>query len=138
MLVRRKRKSWFHRQHLETCVFTYLADELKSGDVCVRGSEQFADYRDQLLSWEECEPKVAEYCQQLGLPMTAEGFVENLRTWLTDVAAEVDRARPSNRELIITDKGEPVLKKTPAKAQPSWLPQLEEALQEKNPRAPSA
>jgi len=133
VMVRRKRKSWFRRQHLEACVFSCMADELKSGDLCVSGSEQFADYRDQLLSWEECEPKVAEYCQRLGFPMTAEGFVEHLRTWLTDVAAQVDRIRPGNRELIITDKGEPVLKKTPAKAQPGGLLQLEEALQEKIP-----
>jgi hypothetical protein len=59
--------------------------------------------------------------------------VEHLRTWLTEVTAEVDRTRPTNRELVITDKGEPVLKKTPAKAQPSGLLQLEEALQEKSP-----
>ncbi len=44
--VRRKRKDWYIRQHLETCVFSYLAAELKSGDLCVRGSELFADYRD--------------------------------------------------------------------------------------------
>src|SRR6266571_8274702 len=70
-----KKKSWYRRQHLETCVFSSLADELKSGDICVIGSEQFADYRDQLLPWEMCEPKVAAYCQQLGLPATAEGLV---------------------------------------------------------------
>jgi hypothetical protein len=80
VLVRRKGKSCFRRHHLETCVFSYLAEELKSGDICVQGSEQFADYRDQLLSWEECEPKVAAYCHQFHLPATAEGFVEHLRT----------------------------------------------------------
>jgi hypothetical protein len=48
--TRRKHKDWFIRQHLETCVFSYVAAELKTGDLCVRGSEQFADYRDQLLS----------------------------------------------------------------------------------------
>src|SRR5258708_36701891 len=68
VLVKRKGRTWFMRHHLETCVFSSLADELKSGDICVSGSEQFADYRDQLLSWSECEPKVAAYCQQLGLP----------------------------------------------------------------------
>ena len=51
----------FIRQHLETCVLTYVATELKTGDLCIRGSEQFADYRDQLLSWEVCEPQVADY-----------------------------------------------------------------------------
>jgi len=60
VMVRRKRKSWYIRQHLETCVFSYVAEKLKTGDLCVAGSEQYADYRDQLLSWEECEPKVSE------------------------------------------------------------------------------
>ena len=132
-MVRRKSKSWFIRQHLETCVFSYVAAELKTGDLCVAGSEQFADYREQLLSWEECEPKVAEYCQRLDLPMTAEGFVEHLRTRLTEVAANVDRTRPENRELIINERGEPSLKRLQAKAAPQGLAQLEEALREKIP-----
>jgi len=34
-----------HRRHFEVCVFTYLAAELKSGDVSVAGSEEYADYR---------------------------------------------------------------------------------------------
>jgi hypothetical protein len=133
VLVRRKRKSWFLRQHLETCVFSYVAEELKTGDLCVAGSEQFADYRDQLLSWQECEPKLAAYCQQLGFPLTPEGFVAHLRTWLTDVASLVDRTRPQNHELMITEKGEPALKKLRAKAPPVTLAQLEEALAEKIP-----
>lgn len=133
VMVRRKRKSWYIRQHLETCVFSYVAEELKTGDLCVAGSEQYADYRDQLLSWEECEPKVAEYCQRLNFPMTAEGFVEHLRTWLTEVAAEVDRTRPQNHELIINEKGEPALKRLRAKATPANLAQLEEALAERIP-----
>jgi TnpA family transposase len=133
VMVRRKSRSWFIRQHLETCVFSYVAAELKVGDLCVEGSEQFADYRDQLLSWEECAPKVAQYCQRLDLPMTADGFVEHLRTRLTEVAANVDRTRPENRELIINDKGEPSLKRLQAKAAPQGLAQLEEALREKIP-----
>jgi TnpA family transposase len=133
VMVRRKNKSWSIRQHLETCVFSYVAQELKSGDLCVSGSEQFADYRDQLLSWQECEPKLAEYCQQLNFPRTAEGFVEHLRSFLTEVAAEVDRTKPQNHELVINEKGEPMLKKLRAKAEPANLAQLEEALAEKIP-----
>lgn len=124
VLVRRKRKSWHIRQHLETCVFSYIAEELKAGDLCVAGSEQFADYRDQLLSWEECEPKLAEYCQTLNFPRTAEGFVAHLRTFLTEVASEVDRTRPQNHELVINEKGEPALKnceqKLPLQISHNW------------------
>ena len=85
VMVRHKHKECFVRQHLETCVLSSVAAELKSGDLCVRGSEQYADYRDQLLSWDTCEPKVAEYCQ-LGFPTTADAFVEHLRTQLTQVS----------------------------------------------------
>jgi hypothetical protein len=53
-------KDCYIRKHLEACLFSYIAAELKTGDLCVTGSEQFADYRSYLLSWEECEPKVAE------------------------------------------------------------------------------
>lgn len=130
---RRKGKDWFLRQHLETCVFSYVALELKTGDLCVAGSEQFADYRDQLLSWEVCEPKVAEYCQRLNLPMTAEGFVEHLRVRLTEAAAQVDRTRPANHELLINERGEPSLKRLRARPLPPGLLQLEEALREKIP-----
>jgi TnpA family transposase len=133
VLVKRRGKSWFRRQHLETCVFSRLADELKTGDICCLGSEQFADYRDQLLPWSECEPKVAAYCHQLGLPATAKGLVEHVRTWLTETAAEVDRTRPGNQELMINEKGEPSLKRLKAKAQPAGLLQLEEALHQKIP-----
>ena len=52
---------------------------LRSGDVSVEGSETYADYRSQLLSWEECEPLVADYCQELGIPDTASSFVDALR-----------------------------------------------------------
>jgi Tn3 transposase DDE domain len=128
-------KDWFIRQHLETCVFSYVAAELKTGDLCVRGSEQFTDYWDQLLSWEECEPKVAEYCQQLGFAMDAEGFVEGLKRWLTQVSLEVDRTKPDNHELVITEKGEPVLKKPPLKTPPKGLAKLEAAVAERMPES---
>jgi TnpA family transposase len=133
--TRRKHKDWFIRQHLETCVFSYVAAELKTGDLCVRGSEQFADYREQLLSWEECEPKVAEYCQQLGFATDAEGFVEGLKRWLTEVSLEVDRTKPENHELVITEKGEPILRKTPRKTPPKGLAKLEAVVQERMPEA---
>ncbi|MFI6517658.1 hypothetical protein ACIBF1_19030 [Spirillospora sp. NPDC050679] len=42
------------RRHLEVCVFTYLAAELRSGDIAVAGSDSYANLHDQLMSWEEC------------------------------------------------------------------------------------
>jgi TnpA family transposase len=99
------------RRKLEICVFSSLADELKTGDMCVEGSEKYADYREQLLSWEKCEPLVEQHCRELGLPSTPEGFAGQLKTILSSTADAVDRSYPENSSVVITPEGEPVLKK---------------------------
>jgi hypothetical protein len=43
------------RRMLELCVVIQVANDLKSGDLCIPGSDKFRDYRLQLLSWEEVE-----------------------------------------------------------------------------------
>ena len=64
-MVRRKSKSWHIRQHLETCVFSYVAEELKTGDLCVEQAQNSLPIIETSFSvWEECEPKLADYCQQ--------------------------------------------------------------------------
>jgi hypothetical protein len=125
LVARRKTQHRLVRRHLEACIFSYVAAELKTGDLCVRGSEQFADYREQLLCWEDCQPQLADYCQQLGFAPTAEGFVDQLKGWLTEVAALVDRTKPDNQDLVITEQGEPILKKRPRKLPPSGFAQFE-------------
>ncbi|MBI3282174.1 MAG: hypothetical protein HYZ57_20330 [Acidobacteria bacterium] len=79
-----------NRNQLEICVFTHLALELRTCDIAVPGSERYADYRDQLLPWAECEPLIESYCTKVGLPATADEFVRELRTGLDSVIAEVD------------------------------------------------
>ena len=131
--VKHKKRTKLARRHLEVCIFAAVADELKAGDLAVEGSERFADYRAQLLSWETCEPQVAEYCQELSLPGDAHAFVTQLRERLTEVAAQVDAAFPGNKSLEITAKGEPVLKRIKAKAVPASRIALQEALRQHLP-----
>jgi hypothetical protein len=66
-----------HRRQLEICVFTHLALALRTCDVAVVGSEQYADYRNQLLPWDQCEPLLDDYCAKLGLPRTAKFEVQD-------------------------------------------------------------
>ena len=102
ILVRTGRRRRLLRRPFEVCVFTYLAAELKSGDIAVVGSDAYADYREQLLPWEECAPLVTDYCGELSLPATAEGFVDELRTWLADVAVATDTGFPTNDRHLAT------------------------------------
>ena len=117
-----------NRRHLEVCVFYHLAAELKTGDVCVEGSEKYADYRDQLLSWKECEPLVEDYCRELSLEPTPEEFTAQLRDLFHTTAEEVDRSYPENSSVVITESGEPAMKRVQAKKPTRAAKALEAAI----------
>lgn len=121
------------RRNLEICVFSCLAEELKTGDLCVEGSEKYADYREQLLSWEECEPLVEQHCRELGLASTPEGFVDQLKRMLSGTAEEVDRSYPENASVVITPEGEPVLRKVVGKKPTRSSKLLEAGILERMP-----
>jgi TnpA family transposase len=121
------------RKHLEICLFSYLATELKTGDLAVVGAEQFADYRLQLLSWKECQPLLDEYCLQAGLPNTAQELVRELKERLTKLAEQVDQNQPHSDQFTLGTNGVPVLKKVPATHNSKNLAALEAALREKMP-----
>src|SRR5699024_5426821 len=71
-----------HRRQLEVCVFSYLARELKTGDICIHASEEYADYREQLLSWDECQPMLEDYCDEMGFPQNGPAFANQLKNWM--------------------------------------------------------
>ncbi|MBA3804371.1 MAG: DUF4158 domain-containing protein [Acidobacteria bacterium] len=116
-----------NRRHFEVCVFTHLAAELKSGDLSIAGSDEYADYREQLLDWEQCEPLVADYCRELELPATAQEFVAGLRTWLDETARQVDAGYTENGQLVIDEHGKPTLKRLQGREQPASVKELEAA-----------
>ncbi|ETT84591.1 MULTISPECIES: Tn3 family transposase [Bacillus] len=106
-----KNTDLFYRKRLEICIFSCLATELKTGDIGIKGSEEYADYREQLLSWEECKPMVADYCNELGFNSSSTGFVTQLKEWLTQTAETIDRHYPENGQVMINQNGKPTLKR---------------------------
>ncbi|MBG1261475.1 Tn3 family transposase [Nostoc sp. BAE] len=103
LFVEQGNKTKIVRRHLEVCVFSYLMAELRSGDICVKGSENYADHREQLLPWSECLPLINQYCGDLGFANNAVGNVYQLKSLLTDTAMLVDAGYPDNRQLVIND-----------------------------------
>lgn len=127
--------SGVNRRVLEICVLSYLAEELRAGDLSVRGSEEFADYREQLLSWHECEALLPAYCEKIGLPSNAKDFVTSLRDWLAETAKQLDDKFPECRgDVSLNANGEPVLRKVTAREIPQSAVSLQNAL---IPRMPS-
>lgn len=60
----RQRPGMLARRHLEVCVFSYLAAELRSGDIAVAGSDSYANLHAQLMTCDECQPLAADFCAQ--------------------------------------------------------------------------
>lgn len=99
-----------HRRYFEMCVFSQLLVELKSGDLCIPGSNRFADYRDQLISWEEYDRDIAAYGKMIGLPVEGAAFVAHMKAKLTLVAKETDLSFPQNSNLRI-ENDNPILRR---------------------------
>lgn len=124
---------FYDRKHFEVCVFSRLMAELKSGDIAIEGSEEYADYREQLLVWEECEPQIEEYCREVELPATANGFIVRLKDELAQTAEKIDRFFPRNSALSFNDKRELVFKKSVKKDSSAKTRAIETALQNRMP-----
>ena len=121
------------RRELEVCVMSHVADGLRSGDLYVPGSEKYADYREQLLPWEECTGRLPAYCESMGLPDGAEAFTRQLREHLEAAAERADAAFPENSELSIDEDGKPHLERMEAERAPDGTGALRETVLENMP-----
>ncbi len=102
------------RRYFEICLFTQVVNELKSGDLCIPGSEEYGDYRAQLITWEKYERDVAGYAEQAGIPADPSAFVAALKARLAKTADAIDHAFPQNEHVEIV-AGEPVVKRLRAR-----------------------
>ena len=104
------------RRHFEV-VFSQVMTELLSGDLCILGSDQFADYRTQLIAWEDYHRTVDAYGVQVGLPVASTAFITQIRTELETLATAVDSHFPTNTTVRLVN-GEPVLRRLTKRAVP--------------------
>lgn len=125
MIIKKEHgKKMFNRRYLEMCVLSHVAGELKSKDLYIVGSDSYADYRDELLSMDECDKIIDEHCKQLGIPNNSKDFTSFLKDKLSDKATMVDNKYPNTVELTIDKDGVLVLHKrdpTPTPQKALWL-----------------
>jgi len=132
VLCVKARPGMLARRQLEVCVFSQLAAELRSGDVAVAGSDSYANLNSQLMSWDECAPLAARFCEQAGIPTEATDLVAYYQAQLTRTATEVDAGYPANTDLVLAED-KPVLKRRKgADRRPSALA-LEQAIHQRLP-----
>lgn len=112
------------RRQFEVCVFSQLMEELLAGDLCIKGSDQFADYRTQLISWAEYERMIGDYSEQIGLPVNPQQFVTEAQQWLETMANVTDASFPNNNAVRF-ENGDVILTRIGKQPQPKPLKQLE-------------
>ncbi len=129
----RRRPGMVVRRHFEAMVFTYLAEELRTGGIAVTGAGEYADWRANLLPWEECEPLLEGFCAGVGLPATAAGFTGRLRYAHLDAAGALDAGYEDNADLAIGEDGVPALKRPRSAGTPQAAERLAEAIARRMP-----
>lgn len=121
------------RRALEVCVFIHIAEALQCCDLYVKGSEAYTDYRQQLLPWEKCLPRLKNYCAALNMPDNGKDFVAHMREQLLQASAKVDACFPDNTELSIDADGKAHLKRQAAAPLPEELNTFEDEIQKRMP-----
>lgn len=121
-----------HRS-LEVCVLIHMANAFQSGDLFVRDSGAFADYREQLLPWSACEARLVDYSDAVGVASNGADFVAKLRERLEHESRKVDSGFPNNSQLNIDDKGVPHLMRQAAQPTPTGMAAFEKNLRARMP-----
>jgi TnpA family transposase len=129
----REHPGMFVRRHLEACVFTYLAEELRTGDIAVAGADSYASWAGQLISPARAAELLPGFCAEVGLPATAGEFREALQGKLAAQCAATDAGYPDNADLVIDGEGRPSLKTHRAPRPTETSLALEAALRERMP-----
>ena len=82
------------RRFFELCVFHQIMRELNSGDLYVKGSDRFDDFRVHQVSAEEFQRELSRYSEIVGLPVDGKTFAKELRQRLGAALDEVDANFP--------------------------------------------
>src|SRR3990167_1177829 len=132
----KKKKQSYHHRYLEICIFTYVAQELRTKDLFIVGGDSYADHRVELVPWTECKKMVDEYCEKTNIADSGIECVRQLKEKLTAKIKEVDDAYPTIKEFTIDKSGTPILHKRGQKRKPSsavWLEkELKKRMKERN------
>jgi hypothetical protein len=141
-VVDKTRTGQFVRKHFEAAmVLTALAEELRTGDVAGVGSEEYADWSEQLLDWEVVQETLGSYLVEVGLceagesaEFDAKSFRRQLEDKLRGAAAAADAGYPENEGLVIDpETGIPSLKAFRADGQRPSAKRLEQEIQARMP-----
>jgi len=82
--------------------------ELKSGDLCIKDSDVYSDYKQQLIYWKEYYENISLLGEQVNIPVEGKSFVEFAKNKLEQISFNADKSFQDNEYLRI-EKDVPIL-----------------------------
>lgn len=129
-----KSKVKMNRKELKTCILEFAVKGLTSGDLYLKGAQNYDDYRASLMPWSECKQHLDSFCQEIGIANNAKDLINNIREILTEKAQYVDDNYHEIPDVIINEEdGRPVLKKYDAKLKSKRAEKLENLIRSRMP-----
>jgi TnpA family transposase len=122
------------RRQFELCLFSELAKELNSADMCVVGSEDFGDPRSQFIEMKEVLDKLPEYENIVGLPTETEGFIKKIKDHIGVQAQKLNSTYPDNNDFRVDSNGELWFSKLKAKQKVPGVDELTEMIRCRMPQ----
>jgi hypothetical protein len=89
------------RPYYELAALTLLNERLKSGDVTVEGSRRWSDFEEYLLPRATWEAERRQHYAQLGWPLEADRFIEQLGRYLEELTECVEARVSTNTALTV-------------------------------------
>ncbi|WP_427019412.1 DUF4158 domain-containing protein (plasmid) [Pseudarthrobacter sp. P1] len=84
------------RRHLEVCVFSFLAAELRSGDIAVVGADSYAGLHRQMMTWQQCRDLAEDFAPRPASPQPGAGWSStSRRSWPTPHRPPTPDTRPT-------------------------------------------
>ncbi|HHX8417257.1 TPA: Tn3 family transposase [Legionella pneumophila] len=99
-----------NKKNFELAVFNALADEINCADMFLLGANHYDDPNKPLISWDEFDSQLDNYCNLIKQPSKPSEFISLLQTQHYTAAKITDGGFLANEYLSI-EKGEPVLKR---------------------------
>jgi TnpA family transposase len=116
-----------HRKYLEIYICKATMDEMQSGDLYAEHSNDYDDYREHLVSWDEYGGELSRYCDITKLPKDGATFAARLKEEISLLAKHVDSRFPENDYVRINDSGL-VIQRIDPRVDPPDLALVEERL----------
>lgn len=124
----KKLPGYIYRKRLEIAIFTEVAGQLKTGDICINNSTKYSDYRKQLVDWDYFYQNKSGMCELMSFEESNESFVATIKEKFYQVAKSVDEKIPENEDLVI-ENNKILLKKVKQAPRSKELLELESYLE---------